>query len=141
MKKMMYGLSLVLAIGIMLAACQKETGIPNSVSSSSSKSKTNVFDKSGDFGNGNSDTNPSDGVWITPTGIVIPYGQRENWEAWVDSMTIIMGIEKKGYRSQHCTGPGFNCGLKCVEARRYRDCVREEACAPCYNCGCTPVLK
>jgi hypothetical protein len=140
MKKVIYGFTCVVLIGIAMLSCEKEPTIKNEVSNQRSKVKNDFIEKSGESQSSEEYDANEGGLWVTPTGIVIPFGQRDNWLKYVDSMTVIMKAEKKGYRSQHCIGPGFNCGLKCVQARRARDCVKEEACAPCLNCGCTPVL-
>ena len=79
-------------------------------------------------------------VWRTPTGYVIPYAEKDNWEQYIkENVSTEKLDDAKRYVSQWCAASGTNCALECVQTtNRYHDCIKESACAPCANCGCTP---
>lgn len=78
-------------------------------------------------------------VWVTPTGYVIPAAEKDNWKAYLAENLKPEKIDKKRYKSQSCVLANSNCNLECTETTdRDPDCVKESACAPCLNCGCTP---
>lgn len=86
---------------------------------------------------------PENAVWRTPNGYVIPYAERENWKAYLAENFDFSGTEKanKRWKSQSCKTLEIKCGLECVHAGwlEEADCDKESACAPCMNCGCTPI--
>lgn len=81
-------------------------------------------------------------VWRTPTGYVIPYSEKDHWEQYIKENTSPEKVaDAKRYVSQYCVTGGTNCALECVQTtNRYHDCIKESACAPCANCGCTPKI-
>jgi len=75
-------------------------------------------------------------VWVTPNGYIIPAIERHNWEEYVKTRFNALG--KKKYSSEECVTEGIACGLRCVEGG-IGDCSKSSDCAPCMNCGCTPI--
>lgn len=78
-------------------------------------------------------------LWVTPTGITIPYEESHRWEEFVAehfSQTKNDPTKKK-YVTLSCTTPTINCGLKCIENTVTNDCSGLMECLPCANCPCT----
>lgn len=87
----------------------------------------------------------SEMVWVTPDGHVIPAVERHDWEKYVannfsDSSTNPQE-RPGGYTSVSCTTETISCGLMCVYSRKGGDCNKATSCAPCMNCGCTPIAS
>jgi len=110
---------LLMTAFVLSFACQKESTAPSQTTPTEQSIAKNA-------------------VWRTPNGYVIPYSEKDHWQEYLQAAAS----EKVGnhYTSADCDPPGTStCGLECVSSRKRGDCVRESACAPCVNCGCTPV--
>lgn len=114
MKKIVYFALLVLLVGSNVVSCKKKEVVSQVA------------------------TVAENAVWVTPTGKVIPYAERANWKEYVRNNFSNEKIDARRYGSQECSTATIKCGLKCV-AKVGNDCSRASACAPCTNCGCTPV--
>ncbi len=74
-------------------------------------------------------------LWVTPTGITIPYEESHRWEEYVAEKLSLTKSDppKKKYESFRCTTSEGNCGLKCVEST-YSSCTSAFDCLTCVNC-------
>lgn len=85
----------------------------------------------------NTRTDYSNAVWVTPNGKVIPYSERADWKAY-EKAHFTQEKRPKTYQSIDCSTATIKCGLKC-EIGDGGDCIETSECAPCMNCGCTPI--
>lgn len=65
-------------------------------------------------------------LWRAPNGIVMLYGDRDNWEA-------ISMQKAPQYVSSFCTTSTGACGLTCVQGKN-GDCSNGFPCTVCMNC-------
>jgi hypothetical protein len=77
-------------------------------------------------------------LWVTPTGITIPFEESHRWEEYVAEKLGQTKSDppKKKYESFYCSTPTVNCGLTCIESR-YSTCTSAFECTPCVNCPCS----
>jgi hypothetical protein len=77
-------------------------------------------------------------LWVTPTGITIPYEESHRWEEFVAEKLSQTKSDppKKKYESFRCEINGTQCGLKCIEST-YSTCTSAFECMICANCCIT----
>lgn len=129
MKKTNYLFIALLALGSFLSSCEKQNVSP-----------TNL---------GNIST-PSDAVWVTPNGNVIPISEKDNWlefekNHFTNSREKSMYSEdsfwpwtRKRIMSERCTMPDGSIGLTCKlkKTSDFENCSKEfSVCTPCGNCN------